>query len=126
MKKYSVLVAAVVLTVLVAGSVRAQCTATKRETPSCGAASKGCGVEAAVAKLDLTAEQKAAVEAAGKNCATACAKAEKIGCSETAGKTRKTAYAEYVKQVKAVLTAEQLKAFEAALPTTSAAPTCAK
>ena len=126
MKKYSVLVAAAVLTVLTAGSIPGQCDATKGETPSCGIRSKGCAVEAAVAKLDLTAEQKAAVEAAGKDCAAACAKAEKICCSQTAAKTRKTAYAEYVKQVKAVLTAEQLKAFEAALPAKSAAPTCAK
>jgi len=127
MKTRTMILGLAVALAFVATGVRAQCCA-KGDDSVAGKITAGgaCPVTAALAKLDLTAEQKATIAAAAKERETTCGKAAKSGCSYKAGRGRKAAYAEYVKTVKAVLTAEQLQTFEAALPKKCATTRCGK
>ena len=119
-KKIALLTIVGALALLLTDSARAQCSKSagaKLSLESCkGPEKPGCPIEAALAKVELTDAQEKQIAAASKGCQASLDKAAGISCPTACGKAKMDAVHAYIKKVKAVLTAEQVKQFEAALP----------
>jgi len=119
MWKNAGLIVAVLAIVLSVGQAYAGCGADgckPAAAAQCASTEGGCVVTAALAKMDLTDEQKKVIAAAQEECAAALAKTSEIKCPKSCAKAQGGAKAACLAKVKAVLTEEQQKALAEAVP----------
>ncbi len=125
MQKLAMIVATLMLVLVSANRVNAQCSSAAGS--GCGSAAKvgkECPVDKALKGLTLTAEQEKKIAAAKTELTGSIGKASSLCCPASSKKAKHAAKDAFVTKVKAALTEEQQKTFSAALPAKKCCGTC--